>query len=130
MPGHDKAGSDLAAVGMTIDQSMIDAYAEITDDFNPIHTDQAFAATTAMGGVIAHGTMSLNLIWEMAEANFGSDGRHIGLTVRFRAPVRPGDTIVASGCSKPEQAGQYAVWIRNQREEIVIEGLLQLGGAA
>ncbi len=55
---------------MEIDQAAINAYARITDDFNPIHTDPTFAATTPMGGVIAHGTMSLNLIWQMAAQNF------------------------------------------------------------
>jgi len=48
----------LSTISRDIDMAAILAYAEITGDFNPIHVDPAFAATTAMGGVIAHGTLS------------------------------------------------------------------------
>ncbi len=53
------------------DESGIRRYAELTGDFNPIHVDPEFAATTPFGGVIAHGTMSLNLIWQAAAASLG-----------------------------------------------------------
>src|SRR3546814_9885369 len=107
---------------MDVDQAAIDAYARITDDFNPVHTDPAFAATTAMGGVIAHGTMSLNLIWQMAAQNFGSDLTQVGMKIRFVAPVRPGDRVAAGGRPSASEPGRYDVWVRNQRGENVIAG--------
>src|SRR3546814_7478448 len=102
---------------MDVDQAAIDAYARITDDFNPVHTDPAFAATTAMGGVIAHGTMSLNLIWQMAARNFGTDLTQVGMKIRFVAPVRPGDRVAAGGRPSVGEPGSYDVWVRNQRGE-------------
>ena len=127
MPGLDKAAvADLSEIAMNVDQTAIDAYARITDDFNPIHIDPVFAATTPMGGVIAHGTMSLNLIWQMVAENFGHDCQPVSMKVRFVSPVRPGDRVVAGGRRNPDTASGYDVWVRNQRGEVVISGSMVL----
>ena len=52
-------------VTRTLTQEMLNAYAEASGDFNPIHTDEAFAKTTPMGGTIAHGMLVLSFISEM-----------------------------------------------------------------
>jgi len=112
----------IAPLSMTIDQARIAAYAEVTEDFNPIHLDPAFAERTPMGGVIAHGTMAVNLIWLALEASLG---RQVlaGMTmdVRFRRPVRVGDTIEAGATYDPEQSS-FKVFVRNQDGIDVIEG--------
>lgn len=107
---------------MLVDQSVINAYAKITDDFNPIHLDPAYAASTPMGGIIAHGTMSLGLIWQMLARNLGASADTARMTVRFIAPVRPGDRIVAG--ANVDGDGRLKIWVKNQKEEIVIQGHL------
>jgi len=62
----------LEEVSMRVTQADIDIYAELTDDFNPLHVDPAFAATTPMGGTIAHGTLSVNLIWQSLARSLGA----------------------------------------------------------
>ena len=52
----------LPAIERVITQTQIDRYATASGDFNPIHIDAAFAATTPMGGTIAHGMLVLALI--------------------------------------------------------------------
>jgi 3-hydroxybutyryl-CoA dehydratase len=112
---------------LAVDEAAIQRYARITGDFNPIHVDPAFAAQTEMGGVIAHGTMSLNLIWQALEATLGREGlATVTLDIRFRRPVRPGDVIEGGGALDPDRAS-YSVWARNQRGENVIEGTASLG---
>ena len=131
MPGPDEPTvEELSEIALDVDQAAINAYARITDDFNPIHTDPAFAATTPMGGVIAHGTMSLNLIWQMAAQNFRGDFERIGMKIRFVAPVRPGDRVAAGGRRTADGSGRYEVWVRNQRGENVIAGTMTLRGHA
>jgi len=118
-------------VTLNVDQAVILAYAEMTDDFNPIHVDPVFAATTPLGGVIAHGTMSLNLIWQSISATFGEDA--IGgalLDVKFVRPVRIGDTVRAGGSAVPAADGRHAVWVKNQDGVEVISGTLDLQGCA
>ncbi len=117
--------TDMKTATLDVDQDKINLYAEITGDPNPIHTDPAFAATTEMGAVIAHGTMSANLIWQAARETFGPDvGAGAELDIKFLRPVRVGDRVTAGG----EQAddGAWSVWVRNQNEETVIAGTLRL----
>ena len=117
---------ELSTISRDIDMSAILDYAQITGDFNPIHVDPAFAATTAMGGVIAHGTLSMNLIWQLVSANFGIDAcRGASIDIRFARPVRVGDRVTAGGVSRPD--GGYDVWVRNQEGVAVIEGTMQPG---
>jgi acyl dehydratase len=67
--------AELECVSKIVDRAAIRLYAEITDDFNPIHVDPEFAATTPMRGIIAHGMLSLNLIWQSLRATYGSQAQ-------------------------------------------------------
>ncbi|MBR0653172.1 acyl dehydratase [Roseomonas terrae] len=105
---------------MTVDRSAILAYAGITDDFNPIHVDPVFAATTSFGRPIAHGMLSLNLIWQALRAGPGlTDG--VELEVRFKRPVAEGMVIYA-GCCRAERGDVFDVWVRDQDGDQLITG--------
>lgn len=79
---------------ITVDQTMIDAFAGATDDHQFIHTDPVRAAETPYGGTIAHGFLTLSLLSAMnfnclpkireqtMGINYGFD------KVRFMSPVR------------------------------------------
>lgn len=121
MPGRDDR-KPLSEIHMIVDQPAIDTYARITDDFNPIHIDPEFAAASAMGGIIAHGTMSLGLLWQMISENLDGSLRNVCMTIRFVAPVRPGDRIVAGGSL--DNGKRHEIWVRNQKGETVIQGHL------
>lgn len=119
----DEQQANLEPVALDVDEAAILRYARITGDYNPIHVDPVFARSTEMGGVIAHGTMSLNLVWQALERTLGQGALGaIRLDVRFRRPVRPGDRVEAGGTAEAE-GGSYRVWVRNQRGEEVIEGV-------
>jgi 3-hydroxybutyryl-CoA dehydratase len=114
--------TDLSPVSLTVDQDKINLYADVSDDYNPIHVDPAFAAGTAMGGVIAHGTMSLNLVWQSLRSTFPDMGWHgVSIDIRFLRPVRVGDTITGGGRALEDGAG-YEIWVLNQKGEQVIKG--------
>lgn len=104
----------------------IRAYADLTGDRNPIHVDPAFAATTAMGGIIAHGTMSLSLLWEALARAVGPDRvARTQLEVRFLAPVRLDDLVTVGGTRRADGAGVYDVWARAGATR-VIEGIARV----
>jgi 3-hydroxybutyryl-CoA dehydratase len=110
---------------MQVDRPTIRRYAEITQDFNPIHLDPEFAAKTPMGGIIAHGMLSLSVLWQSLQATFGLD-RIAGaaMDIRFVKPVREDDVVVAGG-QRTEGADAYQVWVRTEapgRSETVISG--------
>lgn len=121
----------LEPVTLQVDMPAILAYAEITGDFNPLHVDPVFAAATPMGGVIAHGTLSMNLVWQSLARSFGPQAlAGSRLELRFARPVRAGDTVQAGGTESAEAPGRFEVWVRNQDGVAVIEGIATVPGAA
>lgn len=85
---------------ITVDQTMIDQFADATHDHQFIHVDpQRAEAETPFGGTIAHGFLSLSLLSAMnynctpkireqqLGINYGFD------KVRFMAPVRSGAQV-------------------------------------
>ncbi len=100
-------------------------YAEITGDYNPIHLDPEFAAKTPMGGVIAHGTLSMNLIWRHIELNHGRSAlQGAQLDIKFVAPVRVGDTLTVNVSGDVRALQQVSVV--NQSGLAVIDGVMRL----
>lgn len=81
-----------------VDQPMIDAFAETTDDHQFIHVNPEMAKATPFGGTIAHGFLTLSLLSAMSASaveklqvtmsvNYGFN------KVRFLTPVKSGKRI-------------------------------------
>lgn len=58
-----RIGDTLPACEIRITQDMIEVYAAISGDFNPIHVDAQVAAASAFGGTIAHGCIPMELVF-------------------------------------------------------------------
>ena len=117
----------LQTATLKVEPDTIRAYAELTADFNPIHLDPDFAERTPMGGVIAHGTMSIGLLWQMLWRSFGAaafDGPE--LDIRFVRPVRVGESITAGGQARADEPGLYDVWVRADDGADRLAGTLRL----
>lgn len=118
LPAH------LTEASMVVRQSMLVAYGPLTQDSNPIHLDEAFAAATPFGRRIAHGTLSLNALWRAIDATFPRDvAARLDLDVRFTAPVYVDETLTGGG--RLAQDDCYEVWVR-AGERVVIAGTLRL----
>ncbi len=91
-------GDLLAGFARLVTQDRVNEYAEASGDHNPIHLDEAYAASTQFGTRIAHGMLSLALVTEMLSVEF-PDTWHSGgkIKVRFSAPVIPGETVTTYG---------------------------------
>ena len=80
-----------------VDQPLIDAYAQVSGDHNPLHTDPEFAKTTHFGRTIAHGMMTLAFASAAMEAWAGPDwAQSGGIDVTFLSPVLPGDEVTVA----------------------------------
>ena len=75
----------------------IAAFAEVSGDNNPVHTDPAFAAAnTPFGGCIAHGVLSASYVSTVFGTVLPGPGAiFVNQSMKFRAPVKAGDTVVA-----------------------------------
>lgn len=94
MDYEDLHVGDFAEFSKTITETDIVLFAGVTGDFNPAHVDHHAAARGRFGGPIAHGMLSASLICTVLGMRLPGPGTiHIEQSLRFLAPVRPGDTV-------------------------------------
>ncbi len=80
----------------TITDEDIRAFAELSGDHNPVHLDDEYAAGTRFGRRVAHGMLAASLVSAtLANDLPGRGSVYLGQTLRFVAPVFPGDTVTA-----------------------------------
>lgn len=97
-----QVGQSFVSGWMTVDQPLIDRFADVTRDWNFIHVDRDKAVQTPFGGTIAHGFLLLSLLAPLRGECGRPDvpGLRMGLNygfdrVRFVHPVRSGSRIRA-----------------------------------
>ena len=74
----------------------LEAFAAVTGDDNPVHLDEAYAATTPFGGRITHGMLSAGYISALIARKLPGPGAiYLSQSLRFRRPVRIGDLVTA-----------------------------------
>lgn len=74
----------------------IELFAEVSTDRNPVHLDDAYAQDTIFEGRIAHGMLTAGLISAVIGEQLPGHGTvYLGQTLKFMAPVRPGDMVHA-----------------------------------
>ncbi len=71
-------------------------FAEISTDRNPVHLDDDYARDTIFEGRIAHGMLTAGLISAVIGEQLPGHGSvYLGQSLKFLAPVRPGDLVRA-----------------------------------
>lgn len=74
----------------------IELFAEVSTDRNPVHLDDAYAQDTIFEGRIAHGMLTAGLISAVIGEQLPGHGTvYLGQSLKFIAPVRPGDMVTA-----------------------------------
>lgn len=74
----------------------IEMFAEISTDRNPVHLDDDYAQDTIFEGRIAHGMLTAGLISAVIGEQLPGHGSvYMGQSLKFLAPVRPGDIVYA-----------------------------------
>lgn len=127
---QSRIGSELGVSNwITVDQTMIDQFADTTQDTQWIHTDpQRAAAESPYGATIAHGFLSLSLA-----SRFGRDclswfpGQVMSLNygmnkLRFLAPVKSGARLRGRFTLRNVTARNDAELLREIELKIEIEG--------
>lgn len=80
----------------TVSEADIVAFADLSGDTNPVHLNEEFAAATPFKGRIAHGMLGAALLSTVFGTKLPGPGCiYISQDLRFKAPVRIGDTVVA-----------------------------------
>ena len=80
----------------TITDTDIVVFAGISGDTNPVHLNHEFASQTMFEGRIAHGMLSAGFISTVIGTKMPGPGCiYVAQTLKFKAPVRVGDTVAA-----------------------------------
>ena len=85
-----------AIYSKTVTETDIVLFAGLSGDTNPVHLDEKFAAPTMFKGRIAHGMLTAGFISAVFGTKLPGPGCiYLSQTLKFKAPVRIGDTVVA-----------------------------------
>lgn len=85
------------SITKVIDEHAINLFAEVSEDRNPIHLDQAAGETSIFKTRIAHGMLSAGLFSALIGERLPGHGSiYMSQNLRFTAPVRIGETVTAT----------------------------------
>ena len=110
-----------------VNDDLVRRYAELTEDFNPVHVDEAAAAKSRFGGRIAHGMLSGGLISAVLGMDLPGPGAlWLSQQMKFTRPVMLGDTIATRvevlELIPAKRRARLATTCRNQRGELTLDG--------
>lgn len=126
-----KVGEVLVTGRRTVEGGDVSRFAGLTGDFNPLHTDEVFAAQTPFGARVAHGILTLAVSNGQQNLSGWFEGTALALLgldrLRFTAPVKFGDTINTEMTVKQTRESAkgdrgvvtFDVVVKNQRGEVV-----------
>lgn len=102
-------------------------FAHVSGDTNPVHLDDAYAATTRFGQRLVHGMLTASLISATLANDLPGEGTiYISQSLQFKAPVFIGDTITATvevtRFRAEKRIATLATTCTNQDGKIVLTG--------
>ncbi len=126
-------GQHISGPSFSPTRESIWEFCEASLDYNPLHWDDDYMKSdfgkTNFGGIIMHGMNNFSLITRMmTDWALPLGGTHRRLETRWKAPVKPGDTITPAGVVKKVKRTEKANWVvvsiavKNQNDVVVAEG--------
>lgn len=110
----------------TVSEADIVLFAGISGDTNPVHINQLFAEGTIFKDRIAHGMLSASFISTVVGTRMPGPGCiYVRQDLRFRAPVKAGDTVVARATVTEIQAERRRVVLSTVckvEDKVVLDG--------
>lgn len=97
-------------------------YAGASGDFNPLHTDDAFAQEIGMPGVIAHGMLIMGFLGEYVMQLAGDSTQVKQFSMRFGAMTFPGDTVTCGAQVKEINNRQVSLELTAKKQDGTVVG--------
>ena len=110
-----------------ITQSMVDDFAKISGDFNPIHMNEEFAKSTKFGGKIVHGMLLASFLSQMVGMYLpGKYALYTSQSLEFKNPCFVGDEITVSSIITDKSNSTKIIKlesnITNHKNQILLHG--------
>src|SRR5215470_2802022 len=122
---------EIAKLERTLTEQDITLFAVMSGDINPAHVDPEYAMSSRFREVIGHGMWSGALISTVLGTDFPGPGTiYLGQNLRFRRPVKVGDTVSVRVTAKEKDATKGRVILEteciNQDGEVVVSGTAEV----
>ncbi|SLN63715.1 MaoC/PaaZ C-terminal domain-containing protein [Oceanibacterium hippocampi] len=104
-------------------------YAGASGDFNRIHYDHHFSIEAGLGGVIAHGMLTMGMLAQAVTEWAGPGALVRDIRSRFLSPVRPGDVVVFKGNITEKNGSPVNGDCRLELDGYVVDRLVIRGAA-
>ena len=91
-----EVGAQYVSQGRTVTEADVVAFAGLSGDYNPLHTDATFAGKTQFGERIAHGMLTVAMSTGMSNLTGIFAGTTIALVeqnIKYTGAVKFGDTV-------------------------------------
>lgn len=127
MKFEEIAAGMTAEFSKTVTEADVVMFAGVTGDFNPAHVDAVAAEKSAFKGRIAHGMLSASFISTVLAMRLPGPGTiYLSQSLRFKRPVRIGDTVTAkvevAETIEAKRRVRLTTWVENHAGEKVVEG--------
>ncbi len=116
-----------ATRSLTLTETHVAAYAEMTGDYNPLHFDPDFAAGTKFGRLVVQGGLTTGILNALVAMDMPGPGTvFLSHDWKFTAPVYIGDTITGEAeilsLHPAKPVTQLKITVTRQTGETVLEG--------
>lgn len=118
---------DSLSSSREVTAELIEKFADVSGDHNPIHLDEEFASKTRFGKRIAHGMLSGAFISAILGNEYkGRTVIYLSQTLKFTAPVFIGDTVTTTSTVTNIRSDKNIVTLENvctnQKGETLVQG--------
>jgi len=118
---------DATEITKLITEELVNDFARVTGDTNPVHLDQAYAEKTQFKGKIAHGALSVGLLSTVLGNILPGHGTiYLSHEIKFLAPVRIGDTLTVRvevvELIPEKNRAKFRTTCTNQNGQMVVDG--------
>ena len=127
-----EVGRAFQSASRTVTEADVMNFAGVSGDFNPLHTDETFAAATPLKTRIAHGMLTMAVATGLANQMGIFEGTTVALmqqTIQYKGVVKFGDTVKIVMTVKERKESKnpsrgvvvFDVPVTNQAGEVVVQ---------
>jgi acyl dehydratase len=116
-----------ASISKRFSEADVKAFAELSQDFNPIHLDAEYAAASPFGKRIVHGMLASSLFSGLLGRHLPGEGTiYLGQEIKFKKPIFLDQEVTATVEVIKAREDKPIITLRttcvNDQGELVIEG--------
>lgn len=116
---------------IVIEKSIVDSFARMSGDYNPLHMDETYAVKTLFGKRVCHGMLLASFFSRLVGMYLpGKNALYFSQTLNFQEPCFIGDTVTIEGQVTDKSISTKIITIKtsayNQLGKYLIDGIAKV----